>query len=164
MKKKECNSCGRVLTTDHFHRNGSRFRPSCKFCRRKQRKVSESKPAARYKTYKRNSKSRGIEFELTEEYFFSFDGKSCFYCGEELSAISLDRIDNDVGYVEGNVVPCCYICNSFKHVFSEESFLKHVEKIFSYQNRKNENDKQEGTIKKVGEENIADTKGSCPSC
>jgi hypothetical protein len=38
----------------------------------------------------------------------------CFYCGSDLfkfGGSSLDRIDNTLGYVVTNVVPCCKNCN-----------------------------------------------------
>lgn len=72
-------------------------------------------------------KRQGLEFELTEEQFFKLTQKDCHYCGSKPSNIykpqgnnggytynGLDRVDNTKGYVIGNVVSCCQICNSAK--------------------------------------------------
>ena len=36
--------------------------------------------------------------------------KNCIYCNNNLN-IGCDRIDNNIGHIKTNVVPCCYICN-----------------------------------------------------
>jgi hypothetical protein len=155
MLHKVCKGCNNELSIENFHKQGSGFNPRCKDCRREFRKKSENKPLSRYNKYKRDAKRRGIVFSLNKGYFFNFEGDPCYYCGEEVSPISLDRTDNDQGYIEGNVVSCCYICNSFKHVFGEKNFLDHVQKIYSYQNRKGNNDQQKSTSKKIGQEDVA---------
>ena len=37
----------------------------------------------------------------------------CAYCGDKPTPLhmSLDRLDNSVGHIESNVVPCCFFCN-----------------------------------------------------
>lgn len=53
---------------------------------------------------------------------------NCFYCGAEPSSVyrrpiddgrsikrnGIDRVDNNIGYYEGNCIPCCKICNHIK--------------------------------------------------
>ena len=64
----------------------------------------------------------------------------CHYCGiqqDELSRVGMrsqiqrtvkilgvDRLDSDRGYVEGNLAPCCFVCNQIKgNRFTEAEML-----------------------------------------
>jgi len=40
-------------------------------------------------------------------------GKSCFYCGDLSSGC--DRIDNSIGHIKSNCVPCCHRCNTIRN-------------------------------------------------
>lgn len=54
------------------------------------------------------------------------------YVQEHLTVINgLDRVDNSIGYIESNVVPCCYICNKMKGELPVEDFLRHLNNIFT---------------------------------
>lgn len=37
--------------------------------------------------------------------------RDCFYCGETLLRMSLDRVDNSKGHTMDNVIPACVRCN-----------------------------------------------------
>ena len=66
---------------------------------------------------KADAKRRGLEFSVTNEYLHSIWLKGCSYCSKELlseKGISADRLNNDLGYTEANIVPCCGTCNSIK--------------------------------------------------
>lgn len=41
----------------------------------------------------------------------------------------IDRINNNLGYIEGNVIPCCSFCNYAKHIHTQEYFLSKISKI-----------------------------------
>jgi hypothetical protein len=45
----------------------------------------------------------------------------------------LDRVDPSVGYVETNVVPCCYSCNFAKNTLSVSDFYAWVNRIVAFQ-------------------------------
>ena len=72
---------------------------------------------------------------------FSTVKKPCHYCGttpikphrEDSSFLynGLDRFDNNLGYVESNIVPCCFICNKMKGVLTKEDFMEHLNSIFT---------------------------------
>jgi hypothetical protein len=54
------------------------------------------------------------ELKLTfEEYAMLIVNRACYYCGESIpeAGHGLDRQDHRLGYVIGNVVPCCSNCN-----------------------------------------------------
>lgn len=72
--------------------------------------------------YKSNAKKRGLLFEVSLEQMRLFVSGKCYYCGSQSSGI--DRVDNSLGYVEGNMVGCCGVCNHMKHTMSKEEFIK----------------------------------------
>jgi len=79
--------------------------------------------------YKSGAKQRGLEFSLTKEQFETYWQKSCFYCGDKIKTIGLDRIDNSKGYTIDNVVPCCKICNRMKMNLNKDEFILQCKKI-----------------------------------
>lgn len=92
--------------------------------------------------YKRD---RGYEFKLTMEQVEQLIKQNCHYCGSEPKNIKtirlkthtkvlryngIDRMNNDVGYVLSNVVPCCRNCNIAKHTYSVEFFKELITNIY----------------------------------
>jgi 5-methylcytosine-specific restriction endonuclease McrA len=83
-----------------------------------------------YGNYRRGALRRKHDFSLTEDQFFHIIGLPCFYCGEKPSMKykmdykhdfknnGIDRIDNNIGYIMENSVPCCFTCNRSKHKLS----------------------------------------------
>lgn len=90
---------------------------------------------------KQGSKKRNIEFLLDRDSFeiwYNLQEKKCFYCertkDEVLSTdkimqikcnrLTIDRVDNSIGYLESNLVLCCKRCNSIKgNYFNKEEML-----------------------------------------
>ena len=75
--------------------------------------------------YKMNSKKRGYNFSLSFEQFKELIEGNCVYCGNGNNN-GIDRIDSSKGYVEGNVVTCCFNCNRAKSNLSQEEFAKQI--------------------------------------
>jgi hypothetical protein len=80
-------------------------------------------------TYKKNAKSRKREYKLKDEIFHRYWQANCFYCGDKLETIGLDRIDNTKGYTEDNIVPCCTICNRMRMALTQKDFIDKCKKI-----------------------------------
>lgn len=79
-----------------------------------QRRFTESK-------YKAINK-RKLEWTLTLEEYKELINQPCFYCKNKLGepvkrSCGLDRLDSNLGYISGNVVSCCYVCNCIKNSF-----------------------------------------------
>lgn len=102
-----------------------------------------------FRTYERRARKGNIPFSLSKESFFFLVKQPCAYCGISGSLLStifykdvsvvepcsgIDRVDNTLGYIEGNVVPCCTSCNSLKSDRTLEYFLQTVNTIIEYQN------------------------------
>lgn len=96
-----------------------------------------------YNTYKGNANNRGLAFDLSKDEFRELTSSNCDYCGtepekERKTACSngayvyngIDRVDNSVGYVRENCVPCCWKCNQWKGDRTKEEFLDWVARIY----------------------------------
>lgn len=130
---KFCNECRRMKPREEFYVDRARPRgrvSRCKPCYARQSKIDYlTKPWKLLTAYKSNAKQRGVEFSLPRKVFESFWGVACHYCGGSVETISLDRIDNTKGYVEGNVVSCCSTCNGMKSALSVATFIGHCKKV-----------------------------------
>jgi hypothetical protein len=79
-----------------------------------------------------SASSRGLEFNLTIRTVRKLlNRKRCFYTNRPFEesgiyAMSVDRVDNEFGYVEGNVVACTVDINSKKANLT----TKEIEQIF----------------------------------
>jgi hypothetical protein len=111
------------------------YRKACKRCSTGIPK-GESGLSEVFSTYRRNAINSGRTFELSKDQARNFFKSNCYYCGEEPISIQtefkyngIDRLDNSVGYIVGNCVSCCKICNHMKHVMSLDAFLAHIKRI-----------------------------------
>lgn len=129
---KKCPKCGKSKEIDSFYANKNRFDKKsglCKECDKSASKIYDHTPKGKYSQYKRSAKSRGFIFTITLDEFIDLWNKNCFYCGEKIKEIGLDRLNSNIGYEIGNVVPCCIRCNMMKTNLSYNSFIKHCNKI-----------------------------------
>lgn len=103
----------------------------------------DSDVRALYSSYKHSSKSRNITFNLSFDKFKKLISSSCHYCSSppssqyknkcyNLTYNGIDRIDNNIGYENNNVVTCCWFCNKMKHNMTHEDFVNRV--IMIYEN------------------------------
>jgi hypothetical protein len=84
-----------------------------------------------YNALIRCSNIRKIEKAISYEEFLSFTKiDKCHYCLSPIiwkkhssNTYNLDRKDNNVGYISGNLVVCCYKCNKGKReIFTYEEW------------------------------------------
>ena len=118
----------------------------CQKCRydfiRERKMNSSEKYETIYFRYKKSAKNRGIEFTLTLDQAADAFKSNCIYCNKAplnncirtklmtYSYTGIDRIDNEKGYIEGNIVPCCQFCNVAKYTQSVTDFMEHIERIY----------------------------------
>lgn len=86
--------------------------------------------AGKLASYKQGAKLRNIEWAISDEQFYELWGKNCFYCNDPVERIGVDRVDNNKGYVNDNIVPCCSACNRMKLNMKVEDFKSQVCKIY----------------------------------
>jgi hypothetical protein len=84
---------------------------------------------ARFNAYKNRASVAGLTFGLTYAEFMAHWQKPCSYCGVPIPTIGLDRVDNALGYMMGNIVPCCFTCNVVKGSDTREVFLARCRRI-----------------------------------
>ncbi len=94
------------------------------------------KPNYRLTIYKQNAKSRNLEWSIPDGLAVDLFTDSCFYCGARpLPLNGIDRVNNEVGYVENNVVSSCKTCQYAKRDNTRESFENWVKNAYEHQAR-----------------------------
>lgn len=86
---------------------------------------------SKFKQYSSSAKRRSYEFNLSFYEFVSIFHSKCSYCGKDDSR-GIDRVDNKIGYIVDNSVPCCDICNKMKWRYTTKQFLEHITKIANF--------------------------------
>ena len=89
--------------------------------------VGEDRAKRKLSTYRANAKRQGRIFEIDAEFMREALAAPCAYCHGVSSG--LDRVDNAVGYVSPNLVPCCEVCNHMKWNLTREEFIGRCRKI-----------------------------------
>lgn len=100
-------------------------------------------PGRYFSSIKYNAARRRLEFSLTLEYLDALWEKQngrCAYSNRQLEiptksnkgTASIDRIDSEVGYIEGNVQFVHKSINTMKWNMGEAEFLQTIEEIYNY--------------------------------
>jgi hypothetical protein len=147
-----CLDCGRNLT-DEIRAKGKHDKSlrRCVPCYDKLQK-QESKRPERDRNYKaeaftnkhviwnhyvKGAKKRGIHFAISKMQFQELIVKPCIYCNysKENEVNGIDRVDNQKGYIEDNVVSCCETCNVLKGSQHPQEFIDKLQAIHLYQTK-----------------------------
>ncbi len=105
----------------------------------------ESAMRGLFRRYAVDALRRGLQFELTIEAFRDLTSRVCHYCGTPPSAVSsrkngnggyvyngIDRQNTKVGYISGNTVTCCKICNRAKADLDTQRFENWISQLVSF--------------------------------
>lgn len=131
MENKFCIDCKTTKILSFFYKDKTQkdgYFHYCKECQRE--RVRKKRTRKRYKVneyfyrYKRTDNDKNRENDLDKEFLSNAMKSICFYC-EDIERIGLDRINNNIGHLKNNVVPCCYSCNVLRsnEFFHEEMIL-----------------------------------------
>jgi hypothetical protein len=96
-----------------------------------------------FSSYKREARSRGLEFLLAREEFDRITRLPCLYCGASagnsmrskyhaVAYSGIDRVNNSRGYTNENSVPCCKTCNLAKRGMTVDQFFLWIRRAFSH--------------------------------
>lgn len=93
-------------------------------------------------SYKRHAMARGLEWQLSRNDASGLMRMPCHYCGGAPSNVmvtkntvtpfkysGIDRVDNKAGYIIGNVVPACKICNIAKRDLTLVEFAEWARRL-----------------------------------
>lgn len=96
-----------------------------------------------YSGYAKSARNRKITWDISKEQFREITSQDCFYCGCTPSSYynrddlngryiynGIDRINNTIGYVRDNCVPCCWNCNRAKQILSISDFKSWIFKVY----------------------------------
>jgi hypothetical protein len=92
--------------------------------------------------YKRKALQRGLEWAISDQRFFELTQMPCYYCSSVPATTrrsktqngpfvynGVDRKENERGYINGNVVPCCKICQRAKMDMPFKEFVTWLMRI-----------------------------------
>jgi hypothetical protein len=97
----------------------------------------------------KKARHRGLAWMLEPELVLKLIKQPCYLCGAPPSNRfkslkrgtwegrviiyqGIDRVNNKLGYVEGNVKPCCKKCNMMKVDSTLSGLKKHIQKIIKW--------------------------------
>lgn len=107
----------------------------------------EAAKNAIYSEYKASARVRGLEFSIPFDLFIEITSMNCEYCGigpqqglgpyrktrfnGDYLHNGIDRVDNNLGYTEDNIVPCCRLCNMSKRTMTQDDFIDWSNRLFT---------------------------------
>lgn len=68
----------------------------------------------------------GREFNLTWQDIKELNNSDCTYCGFKYLIMTIDRKNNDIGYLKDNCVAACHNCNQIKGEFISFEEMKNI--------------------------------------
>ena len=105
--------------------------------------MTDTQLCLKYLRLAKSAEDRGIEFGLSLATFKNLlKRKNCPYSGVKLinsgisNNVSIDRIDNSKGYIQGNVIACEITANQKKSNMSVE-FISNMAKVIRDSQKKN---------------------------
>ena len=147
MKKYKCTVCHKVKPENEFYKNGKKdrikkIRPDCKECHNQWKRNYLGTEIGFMKKLYLSIRERNVPRERTyvhsldfslKEFFREWEnhktkyGMTCCYTGVQLdfikkkgrgTQVSVDRLDNSIGYTKDNIVFCSARANFEKHSVS----------------------------------------------
>lgn len=97
-----------------------------------------------YKNYRNRAIQKKWKFEITFIDFCSIIFNKCYYCGRPpqnrqktsrgdiIEYNGIDRIENEIGYIETNILPCCKICNQMKNDMGLSEFCSYISALVKH--------------------------------
>lgn len=129
---RKCIVCDVVKPLEEFTKNAREFLGRdyrCRICRSRLARKNKNKPEQRFSTYFYGAKTRKISFAISFKEFMLFWDKPCYYCGDAINGIGLDRKDPQFGYTVENIVSCCSQCNRAKTIQTTDAFISMCLKV-----------------------------------
>lgn len=145
-------SCGNTFSIAGENRLSHDGNFMCRGCYER-RDAEQFDPEWGYKSVlkriRNDARRAGREFNLSLDWFKKISQSECHYCGSEprnefiynsnagkykrtFLYNGLDRMSNEIGYVEWNCVPCCFVCNRAKNSMPYDLFIEWIDKVVAH--------------------------------
>jgi hypothetical protein len=85
-------------------------------------------PMGRFWNAKRDARTRGLAWRLSDRHALRLFAAPCHWCGAE-GPNGIDRISNERYYSDRNAVPCCWTCNAAKKTMTCRQWLEFIYKV-----------------------------------
>ncbi len=146
--------CGTIEKTSY--NKLKHYQTKCGQCYKKERKekrgpilpIGQASKNALFGVYQKRAKEKQLNFTLSFDEFINLTSDDCYYCGNQPDCVSrrsgtygeykhntIDRVNNELGYIPDNCVPCCYTCNSVKSNKTLEQFKSYVQILYNTINK-----------------------------
>jgi hypothetical protein len=98
------------------------------------RRRYNSKFTSKFSILRASAKKRGMECTLSFQEYIEIISLPCFYCRGSLpkEGSGIDRINSDIGYVQGNCRSCCTACNRAKSDMTESEFKEWILRVSNH--------------------------------
>lgn len=94
-------------------------------------------------SFRKSANRNGYFCSLTDEEFESIIFQNCYYCDASpskkyprknkknyIAVNGIDRLNSNKGYIQNNVVPCCWICNFSKNTLTLLEFSFWIAQVY----------------------------------
>ena len=106
-----CKACDSKRASAYHQQDDGRWNESIKQQRKAHRAAGTQPEKFIFWDSRGSDRKRGVENDLTQEFIREALKNGCSYCGETEIRMTLDRVDNDLGHTQANVVAACIRCN-----------------------------------------------------
>jgi len=126
-----CRACKNEASAK-YQRKPEQVRKHCRLYRLRHPELVERRFSGlgkfRFNNARSAAKRHRKEWNLEREGYYGLICRPCEYCGGSLPkyAIGLDRVNTKLGYLSGNVVPCCTTCNRVKQDYFSYDEMKQL--------------------------------------
>lgn len=160
VAKKRCPRCRRSKARSRFYVNARKndglqtYCVACSSAYQRKRRLSDPASGLLYNATSR-ARKKGQSVDITvEDVKEMLSRRRCAYCACRVvtnntgpagaraardDSATLDRIDSEIGYVKGNVVIACWVCNVMKGSLSYTEFLERAKRIYDHSRADMEN-------------------------
>lgn len=86
-------------------------------------------------SYKNKDLKRGRSFDIDRKFLLEITKKECVYCGSK-HKIGVDRINNNIGHIKTNCIPCCERCNTTRNNNFSVEEMKLIGEVIKFIDKK----------------------------
>ncbi|HDY68563.1 MAG TPA: hypothetical protein ENH85_12310 [Candidatus Scalindua sp.] len=126
--RSKCKKCGNRHEYEKFAKGKpltpgrNRYKKRYKEKLKRMRRNNEDPARWIYEDSKGNARKKEMPHTISKKDIEELIANGCDYCGETELKMTLDRVNNNKGYIKENVEPCCIRCNYIKRDMPHEAW------------------------------------------